>query len=89
MKPYVLQENKWRIAPDGSQSYMLQRGRVYKGQIRWRSAGYFVDLQGCLKEYQHRLTLESDLDLPTALRETLQALQTAVDQLKTRLTVTL
>ena len=89
MKPYILQEHKWRIAADGSHSYMLQKASMVRGQPRWRTEGYYRTLEGCLREYQRRLTLDSDKALPDALSESLQALQTALDQLETKLTVTL
>lgn len=68
---------------------MLQKAGMEKGKLRWRTEGFYFSLESCLKGYLRRLVLESDKDLPEALVDSIQALETAVDQLKTSLTVNL
>ena len=81
MRPFVIEENKWRIASK-KECYVLQEARTVKGKLKWEAAGYYVTLgevlEGCLRK-SVRLSEE---ELPKALREAVEVVSTAAAKLR-------
>ena len=86
MLPFVIEENKWRIASD-PECYVLQEARTVKGKLKWGAEGYYVTLADALEGCLRKSVRQSREDLPLALREAIERVSTAADRLRQGLTV--
>ena len=86
MLPFVIEENKWRLVSD-PECYVLQEARTVKGNLKWGAEGYYVTLADALEGCLRKSVRQSREDLPSALREAVECVSTAVDRLRQGLTM--
>jgi len=81
MRPFVIEENKWRIASE-KECYVLQETRTVNGKLKWEAEGYYVTLADTLEGCLRKSVRQSREDLPLALRDAIDCVSTAADRLR-------
>jgi hypothetical protein len=80
VRPFALDEN-YRITADGSASFSLEKQRRNKAGDpieRWDIEGYFSDVSYACRAWARKVVLESDEELPAAIRSATAGLERAL-----------
>ena len=81
MKPFVIEGGKWRIKSD-EECYALQKARSVSGRLKWEAEGYYTTLAQVLTGCLRKKILNSEEELPVALREAVEVMRDAEDRLR-------
>ncbi len=82
MKPFKVSE-KYRIARD-EKSFVLQKycGKRKNGEERWEAEGWYVKLEHVLEAVMRLEILESEDELPEAIRDAVALVRSLNDELR-------